>query len=85
VRFLTEDELKPKKGVPGSKVKHWRDERDGKFVKRRKFGPRLYGWPEPLIDKYLDAIAAGHTQEQATILAEDYLKTLLSQSDNAAA
>jgi predicted DNA-binding transcriptional regulator AlpA len=70
MRFIGYDELKPKKGIPGSKVTIWRKERALKFPKRTPFGDRFYGWAEHIIDAYAEALATGHTEEQATAFAE---------------
>jgi GrpB-like predicted nucleotidyltransferase (UPF0157 family) len=78
MKFLTEDELTAR-GVPGCPVTRWRKRRDRKLPRQTKFG-RFDRSPEPLIDKYLEAMAAGHSEEQATIIAEDFLKALLAQS-----
>jgi hypothetical protein len=83
-RNLTWKQLGSEKGIPGSKVKTWRDERAGKFVKRRRFGPKLYVYPEPLVDYYNEAIATGHTDEEATIIAERRFAEALAKSEDAA-
>jgi predicted DNA-binding transcriptional regulator AlpA len=87
MRFLEYADLKPKKGVPGSKVTIWRKQKakPPKFPRQSNFGPRFHGWAEPVIDEYNKAIAAGHNEEQATIIAEQRLAELLTRSDEAAA
>lgn len=78
MRFLSDEQL-TEKGIPGSDVTRWRKRKARKLPQRRNFGPRLHGTPEPLIERYLEAIAAGHSEEQATIIAEQYLAALLAK------
>lgn len=83
MKFLTDKQLKTEKGIQGSEVTVWRKRRDGKLPRARKFGSRLHGTPEPLIDAYLRAIAAGHSEEVATQIAEDRLAKLLASANAA--
>jgi hypothetical protein len=84
-RFLTDKELLTQKGIPGNESTKWRKRKQRKLPMPRKFGDRRNRSPEPLIDKYLDALAAGHTEEQATIIAETFLAALLAERDPATA
>jgi CP4-57 regulatory protein AlpA len=70
MKHIAYSDLKPGKGIPGSKVTIWRKENDGRFPKRTRFGPRLYGWAEPIIDAYNAALAAGRSEIEATEIAE---------------
>jgi predicted DNA-binding transcriptional regulator AlpA len=83
--FLTHGQLKPMKNIPGSKATIWRKEnaQPPKFPRHCNFGPRFAGWFEPVIDKYKEAIALRHTEEEATVIAEQYLKDLLAKGDDA--
>lgn len=85
MRFLTHGQLKPEKNIPGSKVTIWRKENANppKFPRHCNFGPRFSAWFEPVIDKYAEAIALRHTEEQATVIAEHYLKGLLAEGNDA--
>jgi predicted DNA-binding transcriptional regulator AlpA len=83
MRFLTHGQLKPEKHIPGSKATIWRKEQAEKFPRHANFGPRFAGWFEPVIDKYKEAIALRHTEEEATIIAEQYLKGLLADGNDA--
>jgi prophage regulatory protein len=69
-RLLSYDELEPKKGLRGSKPTVWRWEKDGKFPRRIALGPQRYAWPENIIDAYITALSAGHSQAEATVIAE---------------
>jgi hypothetical protein len=84
MRFINDHQFRAL-GLPGGPVTHWRKRKEGKLPPQREFGPKLRATPEPVALKYLEAIAAGHSEEQATVLAEAHLKTLLAQSHNAAA
>ena len=53
MKLLSYDELRPKKGIPYSKVHLWRLERDGKFPKRVPLGESRHGWLESEIDDWL--------------------------------
>ena len=68
-RIISYPQLKPEKGIPGSKVTIWRKERDGKFPKRIPIGA-FYGWPDHVIDVYVGALIEGHSEEAATTIAE---------------
>jgi predicted DNA-binding transcriptional regulator AlpA len=70
MRFLSYPQLEPEKGLRGHPTTIWRKEKDGRFPKRSRFGPILYGWPEPIIDAYGKAIATGHSEKEATAIAE---------------
>jgi len=70
MRFLSYPELESKKGIRGHQTTIWRKEKARKFPKRSRFGPIIYGWPEHIIDAYGAAIAAGHSEEDATAIAE---------------
>jgi prophage regulatory protein len=70
MKFLAYDELKPAKGIPGSKTTIWRKERAGKFPRRVPFGERAYGWPENVIEAYCEALAAGCDEAEACKIAE---------------
>jgi len=72
MKFIGYSDLNSVKGIPGSKVTIWRKERDNRFPKRARFGPVLYGWPEPVIDAYSAALAAGHSETEATAAAERF-------------
>jgi hypothetical protein len=41
------------------------------------------GWFEPVIDRYNLAIAAAHSEEEATVIAEQFLAQILAKSDDA--
>jgi hypothetical protein len=82
LRFLQQTGLKPK-GIPGSKVTIWRKEKVGKFPKRSRFGKRFCGSFEAVIDRYNLAIAAGHSEEKATVIAEQFLAQILAKGDEA--
>jgi predicted DNA-binding transcriptional regulator AlpA len=85
MRFLKHGQLKPEKNIPGSKTTIWRKEnaKPPKFPRHSNFGPRFSGWFEPCIDKYTQAIALRHTEEEATIIAEQHLKELLADGNDA--
>jgi hypothetical protein len=57
-------------GIPGSKITIWRKERERRFPRRTRFSLKYYGWPDGVINAYLTALAAGHDEETATIIAE---------------
>jgi len=69
MKFLTFEELKTRKGIPGHRVTIYRKEGAGKFPKHTPFGNRNL-WLEMLIDTYNEALAGGHTEEEATAIAE---------------
>jgi hypothetical protein len=58
------------RGIPGSKITIWRKERERRFPKRTRFSLKYYGWPDGVIDAYLSALAAGHDEITATVIAE---------------
>jgi hypothetical protein len=80
MRFLSDDQLMTELGIPGTAVTKWRKRRDRKLPRLTKMG-RFGRSPEPMIFKYLEALAAGQTEEQATIIAENFLKALLAKRD----
>ena len=69
MKFLSYADLKPQKGIPGTKITLWRKEREYRFPRRTPMG-RFYGWPEHVIDAYVHALVAGHNECEATALAE---------------
>jgi predicted DNA-binding transcriptional regulator AlpA len=75
-RLLSYDELAPKKGLRGSKPTVWRLEKQRKFPKRIALGPQRYAWPENVIDAYIAALVAGHSQAEATAIAEQLRKRI---------
>ena len=72
MRFICFDELKETKGIPGARDTIRRKEAVGRFPRRTRFGDRRYGWPESLIDAYSEALAAGHSEVEATASAERF-------------
>ena len=57
-RFISYDELKPKKGISYSKTQLWRKEKDGTFPRRVKVGAQRHAWLEDEIDIWIAARAA---------------------------
>jgi predicted DNA-binding transcriptional regulator AlpA len=70
MRFLSHEQLGTLKGIPGTKVTIWRQEKAKKFPKRTPLSPQRYAWVERVIDTYLAALVAGHAPEEATAIAE---------------
>jgi predicted DNA-binding transcriptional regulator AlpA len=70
MRFSSYPELESKWGIRGHQSTIWRKEKANKFPKRSRFGSIRYGWPDHVIDAYAAAIAAGHSEEDATVVAE---------------
>jgi hypothetical protein len=58
------------RGIPGSKITIWRKERARRFPRRTRFSAKYYGWPDGVIEAYVIALAAGHDEETATVIAE---------------
>ena len=58
MRFLVHKQLQPEKGIPYSDRQLKRLEAKGVFPKRISLvaGGSLKGWPEPVIDKFLEAL-----------------------------
>jgi hypothetical protein len=83
MRFLTDAQLRSEKGLDFSPATMWRQRKQRRLPQKRQLTSRLGGTPEPVATKYTEALALGHTQEEAVIIAEEYLKQLLS-SKNAA-
>ena len=78
MRMFTYPQLQKEKGVPGSRATDYRKRKQGKRPKSRHFG-RLRADPEPLWDEYIALIATGHSEEQATILAEKFFGELVAK------
>jgi predicted DNA-binding transcriptional regulator AlpA len=70
MRFIAYADLRAAKGILGSKQTIWRKERERRFPKRTPMGSKFYGWPENIIDAYVEALAGGCSEEQATRIAE---------------
>jgi hypothetical protein len=81
MRMLTDDELRTEKGIRGSDSTYWRKRNALRLFRARYYGPRMLASPEPLADKFNEAIAAGHSEEEATIIAERHLAKLLALED----
>jgi hypothetical protein len=68
MRFLSYEDLGGR-GIKGTKVTIWRRERRQQFPARKHNGKFPF-WPEPVIDAFQRAIALGHSEAEATIIAE---------------
>jgi hypothetical protein len=77
MNFLSDEQLAAK-GIRGNDVTFWRKRREGLLPRRRDFGRRLKATPEPLAERYLELIAAGYSEADATRLAEQYFTALLA-------
>jgi hypothetical protein len=81
MRFLSNTDLKSR-GIPWHKVTLLRMENSDppRFPRRTRFGPNTIGHAEPVIDAYLEALAAGHDDVTATQIAERARPTMTPEA-----
>lgn len=72
MKLLSYSDLKSLKGIPFSRVTLWRKVRVKKFPKQdNHFEGRFSTWWEDVVDAYLEALAEGHSEQEATAIAEN--------------
>lgn len=70
MRFVQFAELLPRYGVPFSKSTIWRKQRAGKFPAWTKLGPKHNAIPDSVVTAYIEVLAAGYSEVEATQVAE---------------
>jgi hypothetical protein len=81
MRFLSFEDLGGR-GIRGGRVALWRREKARRFPARKHNGKFPF-WPEPVIDAFQRAVALGHSEAEATIIAERAIERELEGAGHA--